>query len=51
MNTRTRDGFYALWTAAILICLVACIVVLAYVSIADAPATAEGQLPVDGSQA
>lgn len=50
MNTRTRDGFYALWTAAILICLVACIVVLAYVSIADAPATAEGQLPVDGSQ-
>ena len=50
MNNRTRESFYALWTAAIFICLILCIVILVYVSIADAPATAEGQLPADGSQ-
>ena len=61
MNGRTREGFYALWTLAILICLVVCVVVLAYVSIADGPDVVEAppvvldgdgqsQLQQDGSQ-
>ncbi len=33
MNGRTREGFYTLWTIAILLCLGACVFVLAYVSI------------------
>ena len=32
MNKRSREGFYALWTASILLCLALCIAVLVYVS-------------------
>ncbi len=32
MNSHARDGFYTLWTIAILICLAACLFLLAYVS-------------------
>ncbi len=41
MNGRTREGFYALWTIAILICLAVCIFVLAWVSIADGGTVAQ----------
>ncbi len=41
MNGRTREGFYALWTMAILICLGVCIAVLAYVSIVRGSQTAQ----------
>lgn len=34
MNGRTREGFYVLWTIAILVCLAVCVILLAYVSIA-----------------
>ena len=35
MNGRTREGFYALWTLAILICLGVCVFLLIWVSFAD----------------
>lgn len=35
MNSRTREGFYALWTLAILICLGVCVFLLIWVSFAD----------------
>lgn len=51
MNSRTREGFYTLWTIAIMICLMACVVVLAYVSIVSGPPVAETpSLPADGEQ-
>lgn len=34
MNRRSREGFYVLWTAAILLCLAVCVGVLIYVSFA-----------------
>ena len=40
MNSRTREGFYALWTLAILLCLGVCVFVLAYTSIVSGPETA-----------
>ncbi len=43
MNGRTREGFYALWTIAILICLTICIILLAYVSIASGGKTVTAQ--------
>ncbi len=60
MSGRTREGFYVLWTIAILICLIVCIVLLAYVSLvdggpsqttaspADVQTPVEGQVPADG---
>ena len=51
MNGRTREGFYALWTMAILICLAVCIGVLAYVSIVRGSQTAQTAPPVqEGGQ-
>lgn len=41
MNARTREGFYTLWTIAILLCLAVCVFLLAYVSIVDGGETAE----------
>ena len=46
MNARTREGFYTLWTIAILVCLAASIFLLAFVSLsggdsADTAPTAE----------
>lgn len=58
MNGRTREGFYVLWTIAILLCLAVCVVLLAYVSIAGGkkqtaqtvpPATVQTAAP-DGQQ-
>ena len=41
MNARTREGFYTLWTIAILVCLAACLFLLAYVSVVDGGETAD----------
>lgn len=41
MNARTREGFYTLWTIAILLCLAVCVFLLAYVSIVGGGETAE----------
>ncbi len=62
MNDRTREGFYTLWTIAILICLAVCVFLLAYVSVkgggepaadaalppADGQVQTDGQVPADG---
>ena len=48
MNSRTREGFYTLWTLAIFVCLAACIFVLAWVSFTDGGDTAA--LPPAGEQ-
>ena len=57
MNSRSREGFYLLWTIAILICLAVCVFVLAYFSFIggdktapaaeDIPPAADGALPED----
>ncbi len=49
MNGRTREGFYVLWTIAILICLTVCVVLLAYVSFTSGGRSAARPLP--GAQA
>lgn len=47
MSDRTRDGFYTLWTIAILICLGFCVFLLIYTSIAKAPETAQTDAPAE----
>ncbi len=58
MNSRSREGFYLLWTIAILVCLAACLFLLAYVSFtgggkapaAEQPPAADGAaLPGDAA--
>ena len=64
MNRRTREGFYVLWTLAILLCLGVCIFLLIWVSFADGgdaaslpvqpdvqDQTTDGAQPADGTQA
>ncbi len=43
MNRKTREGFYTMWTLALLACLAACLAVLVYVSVVDGVPTAEAQ--------
>ena len=51
MNRRTRDSFYSMWTAALLICLAVCVFVLIYTSVVKpGPGGADGALP-DGQPA
>lgn len=47
MNRRTRESFYLLWTAAILICLAVCVFVLIYFSVTDGGTTASVPVPSD----
>ena len=43
MNRKTREGFYTLWTLALLVCLVICLGVLIYVSVVGGSPAAETQ--------
>ena len=45
MNRRTRESFYLLWTAAILICLAVCVFALVYFSVADGGPAADVPVP------
>ena len=60
MNSRSREGFYLLWTVAILVCLAACLFLLAYVSFTgggkapaaeQSPASDDAALPDDAAAA
>lgn len=51
MNARTREGFYTLWTVAILLCLAVCVFLLAYVSFTGGGETAETAPPAEAGTA
>ena len=59
MNSRSREGFYLLWTIAILVCLAVCVFLLAYFSFVsggapaaeDAPPAADVTALPEGDQA
>ncbi len=51
MSERSREGFYALWTIAIILCLAACLVVLLYTSIIGGGRKTEADAAPDQSAA
>lgn len=49
LNRRTRDTFYSIWSAAIILCIILTLFTVLFVSCRKAPNTGEEQLPDTGA--